>query len=499
MYHHSDLKRFFYCPRLFWSYNREPRESFRRFVRMDRSISDCLIEKLGITNAFTAVKGIDVTAVLHAMETHDWILKGRFEADGLRVKIPAIRKVDNGWDVYFTYMGNLPKADDVRFYANHCWVLARQGIQINEIRIVHFNHHYIKEETLDLNACLMVSDVFYKPNGQTHVNITQKVKEKMRDLKPALDAMFAVDAWEDYPITLEECPYTVRCDHYEKCFYADAPMPDHSVVFLTQASRRQEMIEMGIQRLSDIPLDMIEGTRIQFAQIMADRLGGLFADRNALDHWLNQTKAGPISFLDFEWDTYALPPYQGMRPFDVLPFQYSLHVLENGILRHMEFLGTQDCRLGFIENLLKELPEEGTVYAYNAMGAEAIRLKELARQFPQYADRLEAIILRMRDLAEPFIAGSVYDLKMRGNFSLKKIIQAINPDLSYSQLSIQHGMEAVYQYREMEDSEDEDDGQSKKELLEYCSMDTYAMVEIYRWLISLVGQKETLIDENEIQ
>jgi hypothetical protein len=188
-----------------------------------------------------------------------------------------------------------------------------------------------------------------------------------------------------------------------------------------------------------------------------------------------------------------------MRPFDVLPFQYSLHVLEDGVLRHMEFLGTQDCRLGFIENLLKELPEEGTVYAYNAMGAEAIRLKELARQFPQYADRLEAIILRMRDLAEPFIAGSVYDLKMRGNFSLKKVIQAINPDLSYSQLSIQHGMEAVYQYREMEDSEDEDDGQSKKELLEYCSMDTYAMVEIYRWLISLVGQKETPIDENEIQ
>ncbi len=499
MYHHSDLRRFYYCPRLFWSVNREEPEAFRRYVRMDRPISDCLIDKLNITHAFTATRGIDVAIVLNAMKTYDWILKGRFEADGLRVKIPAIHKAENGWDVYFTYMGNLPKADDVRFYANHCWVLKKLGIEINEIYVVHFNSSYLRTDVLDVNACLSVSSTFYKPNGKPHVNITQKVKERMRDLKPALDAMNEVDSWDDFPMTLKECPYTVRCDHYEKCFYANAPLPDSSVVFLSQSSRRQEMIEQGIVHLKDIPLDMIEGSRIQFAQIMADKLGGLFADRFALSDWMKQIQAGPISFLDFEWDTFALPPYQGMRPFDVLVFQYSLHILENNELKHLEFLGTQDCRLGFVETLLKDLPPTGTVFAYNAMGAEAIRLRELGRQFPQYAKQLDAIIERMRDMAVPFIGGLVYDLKMRGNFSLKKIIQAINPDLSYSRLSIQHGMEAVYQYREMEDSEDEDDGQSKKELLEYCSMDTYAMVEVYRWLIGLIGQKYMQDDTEELQ
>lgn len=499
MYHHSDLRRFYYCPRLFWSINREEPEAFRRYVRMDRPISDCLIDKLNIENAFTATRGIDVAVVLDAMQSHDWILKGRFEADGLRVKIPAIHKVEGGWDVYFTYMGNIPKADDVRFYANHCWVLTRLGIQINEIYVVHFAASYVRGTTLDVNACLSVSDSFYKPNGKPHVNITQKVKERIKDLKPALSAMFEVDSWDDFPITLKECPYTVRCDHYEKCFYSEQPLSDASVVFLNQSSRRQEMIEQGIQRMADIPLDMIEGSRTQFAQIMADKLGGLFADRFALSDWLKRTQEGPISFLDFEWDTFALPPYEGMRPFDVLPFQYSLHILESNELKHLEFLGTQDCRLGFVETLLKDLPETGTVYAYNAMGAEAIRLREMARQFPQYAKKLEAIIDRMRDMAVPFIGGLVYDLKMRGNYSLKKIIQAINPDLSYSRLSIQHGMEAVYQYREMEDSEDEDDGQSKKELLEYCSMDTYAMVEVYRWLIGLVGQNHFQNDLEELQ
>jgi hypothetical protein len=499
MYHHSDLRRFYYCPRLFWSVNREAPEAFRRYVRMDRPISDCLIDRLNIKNAFTATRGIDVSVVFNAMETHDWILKGRFEADGLRVKIPAIHKVAEGWDVYFTYMGNLPKADDVRFYANHCWVLQRLGIKINEIYIVHFNANYIRTGDLDVNACLSVSATFYRPNGKAHVEITRKVKERLHDLKPALDAMYEVDSWDDYPITLKECPYTVRCDHYEKCFYSQQPLLDNSVVFLSQSNRRQEMIEQGIERMSDIPLEMIEGARIQFAQIMADKLGGLFADRFALSHWIKQTLPGPVSFLDFEWDTYALPPYDGMRPFDVLPFQYSLHILENNTLKHLEFLGTQDCRQGFVETLLKDLPPHGTIYAYNAMGAEAIRLRELARQFPQYAKELEAIVDRMRDLAVPFIGGLVYDLKMRGNFSLKKIIQAINPDLSYSRLSIQHGMEAVYQYREMEDSEDEDDGQSKKELLEYCSMDTYAMVEVYRWLIGLTGQNYFQSDVKEVQ
>ena len=489
MYHHSDLRRFYYCPRLFWCSNREEPEAFRRYVRMDRPISDCLIDKLDIKNAFTATRGIDVSVVLDAMKNHDWILKGRFEADGLRVKIPAIHKVAAGWDVYFTYMGILPKADDVRFYANHCWVLTRLGIHINEIYVVHFNSSYVRGDKLDVNACLSVSATFYKPNGKAHVNITQKVKERLHDLKPALHSMCEVDSWDDFPITLKECPYTVRCDHYEKCFHAEETLLDASVVFLSQSSRRQEMIEKGILRMSDIPLDMIEGSRVQFAQIMADKLGGLFADRFALKHWLELTQAGPVSFLDFEWDTFALPPYTGMRPFDVLPFQYSLHILENNELKHLEFLGTQDSRTGFVETLLKDLPATGTIYAYNAMGAEAIRLRELARQFPQYAAQLEAIIDRMRDMAVPFIGGLVYDLKMRGNFSLKKIIPAINPDLSYSRLSIQHGMEAVYQYREMEDSEDDDDGQSKKELLEYCSMDTYAMVEVYRWLTMLVGQK----------
>jgi hypothetical protein len=132
---------------------------------------------------------------------------------------------------------------------------------------------------------------------------------------------------------------------------------------------------------------------------------GVFFDRLAMTNWLSKA-VKPISFLDFEWDLYAIPPYPGMRPMEVLPFQYSLHMLTEEGLKHEQFLGVGDCRLDFIENLLKQVPAEGTVFAYNADGAEKLRLLELARQFPQYEEPLTALSAgRLLDLAQPLFMG----------------------------------------------------------------------------------------------
>jgi len=483
MYHHSDLKKFLYCPRLFWCSSREERTPYQHFIRMDASMTECLIEKLGIKEPYIARRGVEVNEVLVAMQDHEWILKGRFEAAGLRIKLPAIHKTPDGWDVYFTYMGLLPKADDVRYYANHMWVLRELAIQTNNIYIVHFNSHYSRNEQLNINDCLSVSDSFYKTGGKLYANITKKVSERMSNLIPPLTEMANVDEREDYPITLAECPHTTRCDHYTKCFFDEDELPVNSIVYLTQSANRQRMIEAGVKYLHDAPLEQLEGTRIQFAQIMADRLGGLFFDKHAVSYWLSQIKTGPISFLDFEWDTFAIPPYSGMHPFDVLPFQYSLHVVDGSNLIHHEFLGSADCRREFIETLLENIPAEGTVFAYNAYGAETLRLKELIIQFPEFEVRLNQLIDRMNDMAAPFINGLIYDVRMRGSFSLKTLLSVVNPDMSYQQLEIHHGMDAVRQYREMEESEDEDDLVTRSHLLAYCSLDTYSMVEVYRWML----------------
>lgn len=232
-------------------------------------------------------------------------------------------------------------------------------------------------------------------------------------------------------------------------------------------------------------LNRIEGTRQQFAQIRADQNGGLFADHLGLSAWLSDIRY-PISFLDFEWECYAVPQYEGMHPYDVLPFEYSLHIMQkDGTMTHQVFLGIHDDRRKMVESLLNEVPSEGTIIAYNAEGAEKIRLQEFADQFPEYRERLLDMKARMKDLQVPFTSGLVYDTRMGGAWNLKRIMSMMD-DPGYRDLDIHEGMAAVFAWRHLDRGDEEaDQEQIIRELKEYCGMDSYAMTVVYRWLTQI--------------
>ena len=171
-----------------------------------------------------------------------------------------------------------------------------------------------------------------------------------------------------------------------------------------------------------------------------------------------------------------------MKPLDVIPFEYALYVeKENDILENKSFISTGDCRRDFIESLINDLPEEGSILAYNATGAECIRLKELIREFPEYKEKLEAIIERFVDLAIPFVEGIVYDTRMAGNFSLKKLVDILS-DKSYKDLDINEGMKAVYSWRDLDKELNEEQDKTIEDLKKYCSLDAYGLVIVYKWL-----------------
>ncbi|MGN1277032.1 MAG: DUF2779 domain-containing protein, partial [Floccifex sp.] len=210
---------------------------------------------------------------------------------------------------------------------------------------------------------------------------------------------------------------------------------------------------------------------------------GTFVDVAALVPWISQIQY-PVSYLDFEWDTFAIPPYSDMKPFDVLCFQYSLHVEQkNGDLNHFDFFGSGDCRIQFIESLLASIPKEGTILVYNMEGAEKLRLIQLANQFPQYKTELESIWSRMLDLAKPFELGAFYDNKMRGHYSLKNLLPIFTEDVSYHELDIQNGMNAVFAYRTFDRATPTQKEEISKQIREYCAMDTYSEFIIYHGLL----------------
>lgn len=466
--------------------------SVQPFVRLDERITDLAMEKLHVTDAFIGERGDVPEKAMEALLSCNWLVKARFEYHDLRIKVPFLHRNEDGWELYFLFTGIYPHPDDTMFYCANLWVLEHLGLKISQIRIVHLDAGYVRGKTLDVEKLFVISDSFYNGNNNPSVRIEPHLRKHMKDFDVLMDQMNSLGETIPEPVRSSICTGRIRCSHFEECFGWQKMEPDNSITHLFSSQYRYAMAEEGIDTLAKADLERIEGSRMQYAQIQADRNGGLFVDRSALGTWLSGIHY-PISFLDFEWERFAVPPYEGMKPYDVLPFEYALYILhEDGTMEHKVYLNVHDDRRNMAENLVKDIPETGSVVAYNATGAESVRIREFASLYPDLSEKLNAINARMEDMQIPFITGAVYDIRMRGQWSLKIIMSMMN-DASYQDLDINQGMEAVYQWRHLD--YDDDTPEEKKEkivedLKKYCGMDAYAMTVVYRWLVKICKKPE---------
>jgi hypothetical protein len=141
----------------------------------------------------------------------------------------------------------------------------------------------------------------------------------------------------------------------------------------------------------------------------------------------------PLCFLDFETFATAIPSFDETKPYQHVPFQYSLHYIERegASLHHSEFLAEPniDLRPELADRLVREIPEHACVVAYNA-AFEMARLRELGEFLPKHAMRLRTISENMRDLMVPFRRGTVYHWHMKGSYSQKAVLPVLVPELS---------------------------------------------------------------------
>ena len=194
----------------------------------------------------------------------------------------------------------------------------------------------------------------------------------------------------------------------------------------------------------------------------------------------------PLYFLDFETFSSAVPIYKGTRSYQQITFQYSLHILKRkgGKLIHKEFLG--DSKSNPMKDLAKQLcvdiPEDVCVLAYN-MRFEKSRIEEMAKMFPKLKKHLLNISNNIVDLITPFRAWQYYNKDMGGSFSIKYVLPALfpnDPSLNYQNLSgsVHNGGEASSIFPKMKDMNKKERDEARDSLLEYCGLDTYAMVKV---------------------
>lgn len=486
LFHLSDLKKYSRCEKYFWLSKKAPQPFFPYVTCIENTVE--LSKKfLGLTHYYEGETNDEGSKVLEALEDYDVFVNARFTFEDLRVTIPFLIRQETGYQVIFTFNQCFPKESEALKIADAIYVLKANQIEVADIRQIHLNADYVRKDELDVSECLILDEYLYNEKNKAHFTIKELVETQMRDVADVLKQMRDCENGEE-PCALRTsaCTHRGKCEYYQHCFPEE--VADSSVLTLVQCKEKQELHESGVVDMAMLEGDEIANmTRHQYAQIMAAKTHSLYFDKPAMKHWVETKIEYPITYLDFEWDTYVYPPYAGMKPYDVLVFQYSMHIEKSpgANLAHEQYIGTGDCRIEFIEDLLAKIPKRGSVMVFNAVGAEMLRLKQLAAQFPQYEEALRQVWERMVDLSLPFSTGNIYDLRMSGAFSLKKLV-TIFSDLDYKELEISHGMEAVQNWRHLNNDEISDE--IREQLFEYCGMDTYAMVVVFRFILNKIYQ-----------
>jgi Domain of unknown function(DUF2779) len=362
--------------------------------------------------------------------------------------------------------------NDLGFQAHLLWLL---DVPIGRLFLVRLNSDYVRRGTLD------VAELF------TCEDLTDRVSAVL----PIIAAEVAAahdDLSRGTPLPAPcKCITKGRSAHCTTFAHTNPEVPAYSVHDIARIGmspkKLSTLIDQGILAVTDVPDDMALSA-IQSNQVEVARSQQPIIDHNAIVAFLASIKE-PIAFLDYETFAAALPRFEGYRPFDQIPFQFSLDVVEASKFNHHEFLFTENTNpdAAFISALEKSLPRLGSIIVWNK-GFESSINKTLGQRNPTAQAMLIEVNARMIDLEVPFKRQMFVHPGFKGRTSIKMVLPTLVPTLSYNELAIQEGATASDTWNKVVSGARKAAtvAQERKNLLAYCALDTRAMVEIWRAL-----------------
>ncbi len=375
---------------------------------------------------------------------------------------------ENLWDLYEVKSGTRLKPEHITDVAVQMWVLEGAGLPIRNAYLMHLDNTYVHDGgAYDLERLFVAEDVTADARAYLP-QVPSRVTEMLAMLEAAEPPAVPIGKHCDKPYT---CSFHGHCHEF---------LPSRPVTALPRISPQllDSLIADGILAVEDVPLDYPRLTSAQREVCELVRSGEprIVGDVGASLAEL----ASPLHFLDFETFMSALPLYPGTRPWQMIPFQWSDHVLhENGDLEHREFLheGTGDPRPSFIESLIDAAGDTGSIVVYSSF--ENSRLNDLAAAFPEHRDAIAAIQARLFDLMKT-VQAHVRHPECLGSASIKAVLPALVDDLSYDGLGIAEGGTASLRYLQVVTGQLPADECVTvfADLREYCGTDTLAMVRL---------------------
>ena len=421
------------------------------------------------------------------------ICEASFNYDGNYCAVDILRKEKGGWAIYEVKSTSFPmfkeKQTKLEKYAPDIayqkWVLEQCGINVTGTYLVCLNSDYVRDGDLDIEQLFITKDMQELVDNE-YLKVPAKVSQAMKvindETEPDIDLSRHCDK-----------PYPCAFFHYCKEQHG-VPTPSVFDVYGGSVKSKKEDKFYITEKLK-----LYQAGKVSFEDIKEEPLGHIqrmqvermeYINKKGISEFLD-TLSYPLYFLDYETMQDAIPQFSGAKPYQQITFQYSLHIKqsESAPYEHRAFLAEnngEDPRRALAEQLCKDIPKDVCTLAYNKK-FEVSRTEELAALYPDLADHLLNIARNIKDLLDPFQAGYYYLPSMGGSFSIKSVLPALfpnEPELDYHNLSelCQNGGDAMTIFPKIRYMLPEEAQSAREALLNYCKLDTWAMVKVWQKL-----------------
>ena len=493
----SKCAKYCQCPKCLWMSVYKPEEevidpnSEARFEN-GTEVGDLAMGLLGDYVDVTTTKEdgkLDLKAMLEKTQQlmdsgTENICEASFSYDGNYCAVDILHRTDDGWAIYEVKSTSFPefngKPAKLEKYlpdvAYQKWVLTKCGINVTGVYLVCLNSDYVRGKELDLQQLFVINNM-----DEMIANEYDKVEARQAEAKKLLQQTEEpkMDIWEG-------CKKPYDCAFFKYCS-RHLPSPSVFDLYRMRFSDKLKYYRQGMITYEDIKDEQL--TAVRRIQVDSALNNQPHIESGKIKRFV-ESLPYPLYFLDFETMQLAVPQFEGTKVYQQITFQYSLHIIEKegGELIHKEHLGISgsDTRRALAEQLCKDIPMNVCTLAYNK-AFECTRIKELAEWFPDLAEHLMNIHDNIKDLLVPFAAGQYYLPSMGGSFSIKRVLPSLfpnDPSLDYHNLDskVQNGSDAMNIFPQIQFMSPEEQKQARTALLNYCCLDTLAMVRVWEKL-----------------
>ena len=383
------------------------------------------------------------------------------------------------WDIIEVKSSTKIKSVNISDISYQRYCCEKYGLKIRNCFLMNVNNEYIRQSDIEPSGLLAMT------------KITDKVDRATNGIQKRIESMFSTIESNKCPVVTigEQCNSPYECNLKEECW---SFLPQHNIFEMYGSKRKAfELLEKGIYTFKDVPDDVPLNGR-QKIQKSCDISGKPHIGKKPIRRFLNNLKY-PLYYLDFETFSSAVPIFDGTKPYQQIPFQYSLHIVDrdNETARHYSFLadGTDDPRSEFIASLKSVLGNSGSIVVYNQSFEKGV-LKALATLFPEYRGWVADLNDRVIDLLAPFRSFHYYDSRQKGSASIKNVLPVLT-GTGYDHLDISDGMNASLAFLDIISNSVSEEERIKimKDLEIYCALDTEGMIWIVEKLKELTNDE----------